>query len=236
MQMNTTQNTTQNTITRHRSRHRASASTALLATCLALGGLIGQPTATAHASGSPLRYVRGYSVQHGWLCYGWRSGALHCTRWWTRHNGLLISGNRAWVPSQFVVSVQRVVTRAATKVATKVATARRVRVRNTYPYGQCTYGAQALAPYEDLSGLGYARDWYARAQARGLPTGSTPRVGATVTFQPGVQGASWEGHVGHVVAIGSGGAFLMEAMNDSAGWGVYAYRWVHTGWGVGFIY
>lgn len=199
--------------------------------------LVAADALPAHPSLTPLknwsvalRFVRGYSVQGSWLCYGWASGAYHCTQHWRGTPGHYVSLHPSWVPSQ-VSSQSGAPTLAAAAPATFEA-----RVVNTYPFGQCTWGAQALAPHENLNGLGNAKDWLWNAQRRGLPTGYTPRVGATVVFQPGVQGASWLGHVGHVVAIGANGAFEMEAMNDAAGWGRYAFRWVHTGWGVAFIY
>lgn len=202
------------------------AATGLLGCLVALGGVMAHPTTDAHASAASLRYERGYSVQAGgWLCYGWRSGAYHCTRHWRVSGGRYVSLNPGWVPSEG----------SATSSSTLRPLSAPVRYLNAYPFGQCTYGAAALRPDENLNGLGNARDWLWRAQARGLPTGYSPRVGATVVFQPGVQGASWLGHVGHVVRIGAGGAFLMEAMNDSGGWGRYSFRWVHTGPGVGFI-
>lgn len=187
-----------------------------------------QATAQAH-SATTLRYQRGYSVQGNWLCYGWANGAYHCTQHWYRaSSGAYVSLNPSWVASQASAGGAGVtVTSFAEAVSAKPA--------NAYPFGECTYGAEALA-HDNLNGLGNARDWLANARARGLPTGTTPRVGATVTFQPGVQGASWLGHVGHVVALGANGAFEMEAMNDDAGFGRYAYRWVHVGAGVAFIY
>lgn len=171
-----------------------------------------------------LRYQRGYSVQGSWLCYGWPSGAYHCTQHWRRSGGRYASLNPSWVPSQ------------GSAQTSHLSSVHTVAVRNTYPFGQCTWGAQQLRLDENLSGLGNAGQWLRNAERRGLPTGYTPRVGATVVFAPGVDGASWLGHVGHVVAIGSGGRFEIEAMNDAAGWGRYAFRWVQMRAGVSFIY
>lgn len=177
-----------------------------------------------------LTYRRGYSVQGTWLCYGWASGTYHCTQRWHRSGSSIVSDHPSWVPNGLSGSVT---TGDATGGA--MTTAYTARPANAYPFGQCTYGAEALA-HDNLNGLGNARDWLANAQRRGLPTGATPRVGATVVFQPFVQGASWLGHVGHVVALGTNGTFEMEAMNDNAGWGRFSFRWVHVGSGVGFIY
>ena len=111
---------------------------------------------------------------------------------------------------------------------------------NTYPWGQCTWGAAHLA-YDNLNNLGNARDWLWNAQRRGLPTGYMPRVGATVVYQPYVQGASWLGHVAHVVSVLSGGRFVIEEMNYQEGGGVggfgkWSYRTSWVGAGVSFIY
>jgi surface antigen len=164
---------------------------------------------------------------NSWLCYGWPSGAYHCTQRWSRVNWRYVSYNPSWVPSEGS---------AQTSVhATTYTVAYSAKPANTYPYGQCTFGAEQLA-HDNVNGLGNARDWLWNAQRRGLPTGYTPRVGATVVFQPGVDGASWLGHVAHVVAVGSGGRFEIEAMNDAAGWGRYAFRWVQMRGGIAFIY
>lgn len=202
------------------------------------------------AAGSPLHYRRGYSLESGWLCYGWASGAYRCTQHWYRAaSGALISTNPTWVPNGAgvrlaVASVKRVVKRTVTRVVKTAAKAAAYHVAlaakpaNTYPWGQCTWGAMALA-HDNVNGLGNARDWLWRAQARGLPTGSMPRVGATVVYQPGVQGASWLGHVAHVVSVLSGGRFVVEEMNYQGyggGFGRFSYRTSWVGAGVGFIY
>ncbi len=55
---------------------------------------------TNGASAASFRYQAGYSLQSGWLCYGWSNGALHCTQRWHRDaSGKLISDNPAWVPN-----------------------------------------------------------------------------------------------------------------------------------------
>jgi surface antigen len=170
-------------------------------------------------------------VQSGWLCYGWPSGAYRCTQHWYRaSSGAYVSRNPGWVPSEGSAR-----TGASSVHATTYTVAYSAKSANTYPWGFCTWGAMALA-HDNLNGLGNAKDWLWNAQRRGLPTGYTPRVGATVVFAPGVQGASWLGHVGHIVQVGPHGSFLMEAMNDSGGFGRYSYRWVHAGYGVAFIY
>lgn len=107
-------------------------------------------------------------------------------------------------------------------------------------FGVCTWWAWYMRRDEPQLGyLGYASNWINAARAKGMRTGYAPAVGATVVFQPGVQGASGSGHVGHVVQLLSGGWFIISEMNfywNGGGWGRVDYRYVHTGSGVAFIY
>jgi surface antigen len=108
-----------------------------------------------------------------------------------------------------------------------------------YAFGQCTWWAQYERRDENLRGMGNARYWAANAPKRGLNVGSAPKVGATVVFQPGVQGAGWAGHVAHVMALYPGGWFLISEMNaygNGGGLGRVSFRYVHIGAGVQFIY
>ena len=108
-----------------------------------------------------------------------------------------------------------------------------------WAFGQCTWWAQYRRQGENLTHMGAAMYWAAGAAARGYRVGSTPRAGATVVFQPGVQGAGGAGHVAHVVAVYPGGWFLQSEMNfywNGGGWGRVDYRYAHVGWGVAFIY
>ncbi len=106
-------------------------------------------------------------------------------------------------------------------------------------FGQCTWYAQYRRPDENLRGMGNAMYWATHARARGYRVGSAPAVGATVVFQPGVQGASGVGHVAHVLILYPGGWFLMAEMNaygNGGGWGRVSFRYAHAGSGVSFIY
>ena len=110
---------------------------------------------------------------------------------------------------------------------------------NSYSFGQCTWWAAQTRRDENLERLGNAGMWAINARLRGLRVGSTPHVGATAVFGPGVQGASWLGHVAHVVRV-SGSRFEVSEMNyyggtPRGGWGRVDYRWANTG-GVSFIY
>jgi CHAP domain len=108
-----------------------------------------------------------------------------------------------------------------------------------WAFGQCTWWAQYERKNENLTHMGAAMYWAAGAARRGYRVGSTPRAGATVVFQPGVQGAGGAGHVAHVIAVYPGGWFLQSEMNfywNGGGWGRVDYRYAHVGWGVAFIY
>ena len=110
---------------------------------------------------------------------------------------------------------------------------------NYYPWGQCTWWAAQSRLDENLEGLGDAWLWASNAPGNGLSTGTTPAVGATVVFQPGVQGASSLGHVSHVVAVNGDGSFQVSEMNyyaNGGGFGIVSYRTAWVGTGVSFIY
>jgi len=108
-----------------------------------------------------------------------------------------------------------------------------------WAFGQCTWWAQYERRGENLMHMGNARYWAAVAASRGYRVGSRPQAGATVVFQPGVQGAGGAGHVAHVVKVYPDGWFLVSEMNfywNGGGWARVDYRLAHTGWGVNFIY
>jgi hypothetical protein len=55
---------------------------------------------TAQAANLKYYWQAGYYLDNGWLCYGWSTGAYHCTQHWHRaSNGTLVSDNVAWVPN-----------------------------------------------------------------------------------------------------------------------------------------
>ena len=221
---------------------------------------------TAHAAPG-LYYSRGYSVQGSWLCYGWSNGTYHCTQHWYRAGNQLVSTNTAWVPN--VGSVSTVGYSGGHTTSLPAAGGAGSHVGITYsaapggisawaytghpsygmsdfagdPYsgyfGYCTWYAWYRHQNEPLMQLGNAASWAWNAPRFGLHTGSTPAVGATVVFQPGVQGASSEGHVGHVEAVYSNGWFLISEMSfywNGGGWGRVNFRYVQAGSGVSFIY
>lgn len=83
---------------------------------------------------------------------------------------------------------------------------------NGYDYGYCTWyvankrlAAGAAMPIN----LGNAATWGFRAKAYGLPTGTTPRVGAA-----GVTSTRGSGHVVYVEAINADGSVWISEMNS----------------------
>lgn len=74
---------------------------------------------------------------------------------------------------------------------------------NLYTAGYCTWYVKNKRP--DLpNNLGNAYTWVARASAQGLPTGSTPRVGAV---------AQRNNHVVYVEAVNGDGTMVISEMN-----------------------
>jgi surface antigen len=107
-------------------------------------------------------------------------------------------------------------------------------------FGVCTWWAwYARRDEPQLGTLGVASNWLNNARAQGMSVGYAPAAGATVVFQPGVEGAGGSGHVAHVVQLLSGGWFIISEMNfywNGGGWGRVDYRYAHAGSGVAFIY
>jgi surface antigen len=224
---------------------------------LALGlfGLVGVSVATMAFSqpaeaAARFSWRQGYSIQHGSLCYGWPNHALHCTsRWHRTSSGQPVSDNPAWVPNVGSVggtsggvkhTPAGIGPWAPVPGHPSFAVSRPANNFYGNAFGQCTWWAQWKRRDENLRGMGDAHSWAAGARARGYRVGSVPRPGATIVFQPWVQGASGLGHVGHVEEVYDRGGWLMiSEMNffwNGGGWGRVDYRYVHTGPGVAFIY
>lgn len=106
---------------------------------------------------------------------------------------------------------------------------------NTYPIGQCTWGAKEAAPWVG-NYWGNANQWPASARRAGFTTGSTPRVGAVAVWTGG-----YYGHVGVVTAVESNTRIRIRESNyagklyvgDFRGWfnpvadGVTTYIYPH---------
>lgn len=67
----------------------------------------------------------------------------------------------------------------------------------TYPQLQCTWGAKVLAPWAGQY-WGNGGQWGASAAAAGFRTGTTPQVGALISWNDGSYG-----HIAYVVAVES---------------------------------
>lgn len=212
---------------------------------------------TAHAAGG-FYYRNGYTVQHGWLCFGWSSGAYHCTRSFHYSLGRAISDNPSWVPNiggaggnPHAAPVSQSSVRGSTSAGEPC---RSGYYFNGYPSQwqtppSCYGGIYWVNPnnYVYRPGFGWC-NWWPEVMQPNRPNllwgnyarGSWPAPGATVVFAPGVQGAGGAGHYGRVVAVYPGGQWmLISEMNffwRGGGFARVSYRYVHTGWGVSFIY
>jgi surface antigen len=112
---------------------------------------------------------------------------------------------------------------------------------NVFPYGSCTWWAnqryyqlhRIFVPWRTQSN---AWQWTARAYQFGWHVSNSPVVGAIINLQPGVEGASWAGHVAVVERILSNGHVITSNMN----WGAYPWQVTYVefapGPGVTFIY
>ncbi|MCE2281580.1 CHAP domain-containing protein, partial [Streptococcus thermophilus] len=79
---------------------------------------------------------------------------------------------------------------------------------NTYPVGQCTWGAKSLAPWAG-NNWGNAKDWIDSAQAAGHSVGTTPVAGAIAVWPK--DGGGY-GHVAYVTsASGVNSIQVMES-------------------------
>ena len=248
-------------MTLYHSITRAFRSSRLARTGLTLGGALALVLAISAFTAGPaqaasFRFQRGYSVQHGWLCYGWPNGALHCTSHWRRTaSGELVSYNPSWVPN-VRGSTEAVAVSGGSAGGGGGGSAPGGVSQWAYPpgyhtwamgdfrgdryssvFGVCTW--YAWYRRQDRGFLSNAASWASAARARGIPTGSAPAAGATAVFAPGVQGAGGGGHVAHVERVLGGGWFLVSEMNfyfNGGGWGRVSYRYAHSGPGVSFVY
>lgn len=106
-------------------------------------------------------------------------------------------------------------------------------------FGVCTWYAWYRHQSEPLLRMGNAAQWAYNAPRFGLRTGTTPAVGATAVFQPGVEGAGGGGHVAVVQQVLGGGWFIVSEMNfglNGGGWGRIDWRYAYVAPGVSFIY
>ena len=111
---------------------------------------------------------------------------------------------------------------------------------NTYPMGQCTWGAKVLAPWVG-NYWGNANQWLVSGSAAGHATGTTPQVGAVAVWTGGAGGY---GHVAVVTAVDGDNIQVMEAnyggsaeQADSRGIGNYRGWFSASASGItGYVY
>ena len=89
---------------------------------------------------------------------------------------------------------------------------------NTYPVGQCTWGAKVLAPWAG-NYWGNGGQWAASAAAAGFRTGSTPVVGAIACWNDGGYG-----HVAVVTAVESATRIQVSEANYNGIQAIGNYR------------
>lgn len=227
-------------------------------------------TGTAEASAG-LRYIRGYSIQGSWLCYGWSSGMYHCTQHWYPSSRGYVSLNSPFVPSQSQVSSQPTPTAYHPPASSPPSSSSSTAGVYSSRYDLIDYCGTQGVDFAHASSWAvpngcYGRIFYPSSSLPRVPSWGwcnmvpelahinyrgtsvlglykhygAPRVGAVIWYNPGVQGASSEGHWGLVVAIGPNGWMLTEEANfyyRGGGFGRIDYRYVryNTG-GVAFLY
>lgn len=86
---------------------------------------------------------------------------------------------------------------------------------SSYPVGQCTWGVKVVAPWAG-SFWGNADQWPASATAAGFKTGTTPKVGAII---------SWSGcHVAYVTDVREDGMIQVVEANYAGNQSIANYR------------
>ncbi len=89
---------------------------------------------------------------------------------------------------------------------------------NTYPFGQCTWGAKEAATWVG-NNWGNANDWAATAAFLGYEVGATPKVGAVMVWSDGGYG-----HVAVVTDVSETGEIQVVESNYNGYMSVANYR------------
>lgn len=89
---------------------------------------------------------------------------------------------------------------------------------NTYPIGQCTWGAKEVAPWVG-NYWGNGGDWATSAAAAGFEVGTIPKVGAVMVFTDGGYG-----HVAVVTEVAETGEIQVLESNYAGNMTVGNYR------------
>ncbi|HFI0424613.1 TPA: CHAP domain-containing protein [Streptococcus suis] len=107
-------------------------------------------------------------------------------------------------------AAEKAATEAATQAALATNMVSEVAVEytaNTYPAGQCTWGAKEMAPWVG-NYWGNGGDWAASAAALGYEVGTTPKVGAIAVWTDGGYG-----HVAYVTDVAADGTIQVMESN-----------------------
>ena len=91
---------------------------------------------------------------------------------------------------------------------------------NTYPVGQCTWGAKSLAPWAG-NNWGNAKDWIASARAAGHSVGTTPVAGAIAVWPK--DGGGY-GHVAYVTSASGANSIQVMESNYAGNMSISNYR------------
>lgn len=89
---------------------------------------------------------------------------------------------------------------------------------NTYPIGQCTWGAKEAAPWIQ-NYWGNAKQWLDAARRAGFRTGTTPQIGAVAVWT-----ASYYGHVAVVTEVSGTNRIRVKESNYAGNMTVGDYR------------
>lgn len=101
---------------------------------------------------------------------------------------------------------------------------------NTYPVGQCTWGAKVLAPWAG-NYWGNGGQWAASAAAAGFRTGSVPQVGAIACWNDGGYG-----HVAVVTAVQSTTSIQVSEANVNGNQSIGNHRgWFNPTTAQGYV-
>ncbi|HGD6884752.1 TPA: peptidoglycan hydrolase PcsB [Streptococcus agalactiae] len=91
---------------------------------------------------------------------------------------------------------------------------------NTYPMGQCTWGAKSMASWVG-NYWGNANQWGASARAAGYSVGTTPRVGAVAVWP--YDGGGY-GHVAVVTSVANNSSIQVMESNYAGNMSIGNYR------------
>ena len=91
---------------------------------------------------------------------------------------------------------------------------------NTYPVGQCTWGAKSLAPWAG-NNWGKAKNWIASARAAGHSVGTTPVAGAIAVWPN--DGGGY-GHVAYVTSASGANSIQVMESNYAGNMSISNYR------------